>query len=160
MFSLERINDTITKQQNALLSNEQKWNSNFKEDIKTQIEGEVEALKETVRKLSRHVDDQVEEWSEKVEEKIQSVADDNSQWQKGLQEVEKKLAGLEERIGEVSGGEGVTLTVDDLESRVKSLNNKLNMFVQNVVAVKTLPQIVENLKERLKSIESSLKDKL
>jgi len=109
-----------------------------------------------VSKVSSHIDDQVETWSEKVEQKIQSVADDNSKWQRDMEKLDEKLADLDERIGLLSGRQEVSATVEDLESRVKSLNIKLNQFVQNVVAVKSLPQIVENLKKRLKSVENSL----
>ena len=73
-----------------------------------------------------------------------------------MEELDEKLTALDERISLLSGRQEVSATVEDLESRVKSLNIKLNMFVQNVVAVKTLPQIVENLKKRLKSVENSL----
>ena len=153
---LGRINDTITKHQVALLSSEQKWNSDYKRDLQTEIEKKVQALRETVSKVSGHIDNQVETWSEKVEQKIQSVADDNSKWQRDMEELDEKLTALDERISLLSGRQEVSATVEDLESRVKSLNVKLNMFVQNVVAVKTLPQIVENLKKRLKSVENSL----
>ena len=86
-------------------------------------------MRETVSKVSGHIDNQVETWSEKVEQKIQSVADDNSKWQRDMEELDEKLTALDERISLLSGRQEVSATVEDLESRVKSLNVKLNMFV-------------------------------
>ena len=144
--------------QEAQLANEREWSTKFKQDTKLKMEDEVQSLMEIVSQLSSQFDDQVNECSAKLEQKLQSISEDKSKLQVDVQELDRKLEGLDKSIQRLSEIQEASETVVDLESRVKDLNLKLNQFVQNVLAVKTLPQIVDNLKKRLKSIENSFKE--
>ena len=144
--------------QEAQLANEREWRTKFKQDTKLKIEDEVQSLMGIVSQLSSQFDDQVNECSAKLEQKLQSISEDKSKLQVDVQELDRKIEGLDKSIQRLSENQEASETVVDLESRVKDLNLKLNQFVQNVLAVKTLPQIVDNLKKRLKSIENSFKE--
>lgn len=154
----ENLKNMMLSHQEAQLANEREWSTKFKQDTKLKIEDEVQSLMEIVSQLSSQFDDQVNECSAKLEQKLQSISEDKSKLQVDVQELDRKLEGLDKSIQRLSENQEASETVVDLESRVKDLNLKLNQFVQNVLAVKTLPQIVDNLKKRLKSIENSFKE--
>lgn len=154
----ENLKNMMLSHQEAQLANEREWSTKFKQDTKLKIEDEVQSLMEIVSQLSSQFDDQVNECSAKLEQKLQSISEDKSKLQVDVQELDRKLDGLDKSIQRLLENQEASETVVDLESRVKDLNLKLNQFVQNVLAVKTLPQIVDNLKKRLKSIENSFKE--
>jgi len=154
----ENLKNMMLSHQEAQLANEREWSTKFKQDTKLKIEDEVQSLMEIVSQLSSQFDDQVNECSAKLEQKLQSISEDKSKLQVDVQELDRKLDGLDKSIQLLLENQEASETVVDLESRVKDLNLKLNQFVQNVLAVKTLPQIVDNLKKRLKSIENSFKE--
>lgn len=154
----ENLKNMMLSHQEAQLANEREWSTKFKQDTKLKIEDEVQSLMEIVSQLSSQFDDQVNECSAKLEQKLQSISEDKSKLQVDVQELDRKIEGLDKSIQRLSENQEASETVVDLESRVKDLNLKLNQFVQNVLAVKTLPQIVDNLKKRLKSIENSFKE--
>jgi len=154
----ENLKNMMLSHQEAQLANEREWSKKFKQDTKLKIEDEVQSLMEIVSQLSSQFDDQVNECSAKLEQKLQSISEDKSKLQVDVQELDRKLDGLDKSIQRLLENQEASETVVDLESRVKDLNLKLNQFVQNVLAVKTLPQIVDNLKKRLKSIENSFKE--
>ena len=96
----------------------------------------------------------VDDCSEKIAEELKTVKNANSEFQKDLQGVDEKLEDLTERISRLSEAQEVSDTLTDLQKRVKEQNNKLNQFIQNVVTLKKLPQMVEDLRKRLKIIEN------
>ena len=76
-----------------------------------------------------------------------------------MMKMEAAVGTNEQRISNLqaswlSEAKEVSETLSDLQNRVKSQNNKLNQFIQNVVALKKLPQTVEELKKRLEVIEN------
>merc|ERR1711874_72753 len=117
-------------------------------------ESKLQSLGEAVSQLSSQVNHQVAECSAKIAEEVKTVKNANSEFQTDLQGVEKNLEDLTERISRLSEAKEVSETLTDLEKRVKDQNNKLNQFIQNVITLKKLPQMVEDLKKRLKQIEN------
>ena len=88
-----------------------------------------------------------------------------------LNTMEEKTTKLMQHVSEISNNEvndnktDVHETKDtkegqhlsDLESRVDSLTEKVNNFVQNVMIVRSLPQKVMFMQKRLKKIEQNIK---
>merc|ERR1712183_556817 len=99
-----------------------------------------------------------EECSAKLAEEVKTVNEANSEFQTDLQDVKQKLEGLAENTSRLSEAKEVAGTLSDLQNRVKDQNNKLNLFVQNFVLLKKMPQMVEDLKKRLELIENSDSD--
>ena len=142
------------KHEADLLSDESDFSSELESQTSLDVESKLQSLGEAVSQLSSQVNHQVEECSAKIAEEVKTVKNANSEFQTDLQGVEKNLEDLTERISRLSEAEEVSETLTDLEKRVKDQNNKLNQFIQNVVTLKKLPQMVEDLKKRLKQIEN------
>ena len=142
------------KHEADLLSDESDFSSELESQTSLDVESKLQSLGEAVSQLSSQVNHQVEECSAKIAEEVKTVKNANSEFQTDLQGVEKNLEDLTKRISRLSEAKEVSETLTDLEKRVKDQNNKLNQFIQNVVTLKKLPQMVEDLKKRLKLIEN------
>ena len=142
------------KHEADLLSDESDFSSELESQTSLDVESKLQSLGEAVSQLSSQVNHQVEECSAKIAEEVKTVKNANSEFQTDLQGVEKNLEDLTKRISRLSEAKEVSETLTDLEKRVKDQNNKLNQFIQNVVTLKKLPQMVEDLKKRLKQIEN------
>ena len=142
------------KHEADLQSDESDFSSELESQTSLDVESKLQSLGEAVSQLSSQVNHQVEECSAKIAEEVKTVKNANSEFQTDLQGVEKNLEDLTERISRLSEAKEVSETLTDLEKRVKDQNNKLNQFIQNVVTLKKLPQMVEDLKKRLKLIEN------
>lgn len=151
---VEKIKALIVKHEADLLSDESDFSSELESQTSLDVESKLQSLGEAVSQLSSQVNHQVEECSAKIAEEVKTVRNANSEFQTDLQGVEKNLEDLTERISRLSEAKEVSETLTDLEKRVKDQNNKLNQFIQNVVTLKKLPQMVEDLKKRLKQIEN------
>ena len=142
------------KHEADLQSDESDFSSELESQTSLDVESKLQSLGEAVSQLSSQVNHQVEECSAKIAEEVKTVKNANSEFQTDLQGVEKNLEDLTKRISRLSEAKEVSETLTDLEKRVKDQNNKLNQFIQNVVTLKKLPQMVEDLKKRLKQIEN------
>ena len=142
------------KHEADLQSDESDFSSELESQTSLDVESKLQSLGEAVSQLSSQVNHQVEECSAKIAEEVKTVKNANSEFQTDLQGVEKNLEDLTKRISRLSEAKEVSETLTDLEKRVKDQNNKLNQFIQNVVTLKKLPQMVEDLKKRLKLIEN------
>ena len=151
---VEKIKALIVKHEAALQSDESDFSSELESQTSLDVESKLQSLGEAVSQLSSQVNHQVEECSAKIAEEVKTVRNANSEFQTDLQGVEKNLEDLTKRISRLSEAKEVSETLTDLEKRVKDQNNKLNQFIQNVVTLKKLPQMVEDLKKRLKQIEN------
>ena len=151
---VEKIKALIVKHEADLLSDESDFSSELESQTSLDVESKLQSLGEAVSQLSSQVNHQVEECSAKIAEEVKTVRNANSEFQTDLQGVEKNLEDLTKRISRLSEAKEVSETLTDLEKRVKDQNNKLNQFIQNVVTLKKLPQMVEDLKKRLKQIEN------
>ena len=151
---VEKIKALIVKHEADLLSDESDFSSELESQTSLDVESKLQSLGEAVSQLSSQVNHQVEECSAKIAEEVKTVKNANSEFQTDLQGVEKNLEDLTKRISRLSEAKEVSETLTDLEKRVKDQNNKLNQFIQNVVTLKKLPQMVEDLKKRLKLIEN------
>ena len=151
---VEKIKALIVKHEAALQSDESDFSSELESQTSLDVESKLQSLGEAVSQLSSQVNHQVEECSAKIAEEVKTVKNANSEFQTDLQGVEKNLEDLTKRISRLSEAKEVSETLTDLEKRVKDQNNKLNQFIQNVVTLKKLPQMVEDLKKRLKQIEN------
>ena len=151
---VEKIKALIVKHEAALQSDESDFSSELESQTSLDVESKLQSLGEAVSQLSSQVNHQVEECSAKIAEEVKTVKNANSEFQTDLQGVEKNLEDLTERISRLSEAKEVSETLTDLEKRVKDQNNKLNQFIQNVITLKKLPQMVEDLKKRLKQIEN------
>ena len=154
VYFAEKIQALIAQHGSALLSDESNARSELESQTRLATETQLESLGQTVRNLSSQVHHQMEECSAKLAEEVKTVDEANSEFQKDLTAVKKKLEGLTESISRLSKATEVTGTLSDLQNRVKDQNNKLNQFIQNVVTLKKLPQMVENLKKRLELMEN------
>ena len=142
------------KHESALLSDSADARSELESQTRLAVETELQSLGQTVSNLSSQLNHQVEECSAKLAEEVKTVNEANSEFQTDLQDVKKKLEGLAENISRLSEAKEVAGTLSDLQNRVKDQNNKLNLFIQNFVLLKKLPQMVEDLKKRLELIEN------
>ena len=153
-YCVEKIKALIVKHEADLQSDESDFSSELESQTSLDVESKLQSLGEAVSQLSSQVNHQVEECSAKIAEEVKTVKNANSEFQTDLQGVEKNLEDLTKRISRLSEAKEVSETLTDLEKRVKDQNNKLNQFIQNVVTLKKLPQMVEDLKKRLKLIEN------
>ena len=152
-FFTEKIEALIAKHESALMSDETDFSSELESQTSLDIGSQLQSLRKAVTQLSSQVTHQVDECSAKIAEEVKKVKNANSEFHTDLQGAEEKLEDLTERISRLSEAKGVSETLTDLQNRVKVQNNKLNQFIQNVVALKKLPQMVEDMKKRLKLIE-------
>ena len=150
----EKILALIVKHESAQKSDESDFSSELESQTSLDVETELQTLGESVSQLSSQVNHQMEECSAKITEEVKTVNDANSEFQSNLDGVQKKLEDLTERLSRLSDVKEVSETLSDLQNRVKTQNNKLNQFIQNVVTLKKLPQTVEDLKKRLEVIEN------
>ena len=146
------------KHESALLSDSSDARAELESQTSLAVETELQSLGQTVSNLSSQLNHQVEECSAKLAEEVKTVKEANSEFQSDLQDVKQKLEGLTENISRLSEAKEVAGTLSDLQNRVKDQNNKLNLFVQNFVLLKKMPQMVEDLKKRLELIENSDSD--
>jgi len=154
----EKIEALIVKHESALLSDSSDARSELESQTSLAVETELQSLGQTVSNLSSQLNHQVEECSAKLAEEVKTVNEANSEFQTDLQDVKQKLEGLAENTSRLSEAKEVAGTLSDLQNRVKDQNNKLNLFVQNFVLLKKMPQMVEDLKKRLELIENSDSD--
>ena len=153
-YFAEKIQALIVKHESALQSDETDFSSVLESQASLDVESELQSLGEALSQLSSQVNHQMDECSAKIAEELKTVKNANSEFQKDLQGVDEKLEDLTERISRLSEAQEVSDTLTDLQKRVKEQNNKLNQFIQNVVTLKKLPQMVEDLRKRLKIIEN------
>ena len=153
-YFAEKIQDLIAKHESALQSDESDFSSDLESQTRLGVETELQTLGESVSQLTSLVHHQMEECSAKIAEEVKTVNEANSEFQSDLQGVQKELEDLTDSISRLSKAKEVSETLTDLKNRVKDQNNKLNQFIQNVISLKKLPQMVEDLKKRLELIKN------
>lgn len=147
----EKIQAMIEKHESSTLQSDE---TELESQTSLEIETELQSLREAVSQLSSHVNHQMEDCSAKIAEEVETVNEANSGFQADLQGLDERLEELTSSMTRLSEAKEVSETLADLESRVKDQNNQLNLFIQNVVTYKKLPQMIEDLKKRLELIEN------
>ena len=142
------------KHESALLSDSSDARVELESQTSLAVETELQSLGQTVSNLSSQLNHQVEECSAKLAEEVKTVNEANSEFQSDLQGVQKELEDLTDSISRLSKAKEVSETLTDLKNRVKDQNNKLNQFIQNVLPLKKLPQMVEDLKKRFELMKN------
>merc|ERR1711953_22733 len=125
--------------------------------VRLALQEEITTVRTENNELQEKIEDvenENKELSAKIAEEVKTVNEANSEFQSDLQRVQKELEDLTDSISRLSEAKEVSETLTDLKNRVKDQNNKLNQFIQNVLPLKKLPQMVEDLKKRFELMKN------
>ncbi|NPA53478.1 MAG: chromosome segregation protein SMC, partial [Aquificae bacterium] len=159
------IEDKLNKLQESLLPVKEKEGTITAEirtssDKKTELEKEIENLKQTLKELAKEKEEKIKEVL-KIEEEIKKFKEKLPEIEKQLEEAEKHLEEKNKKLKEIEiGGSKAKLDLGQVEKEEKSLKDQHTSLEKEKISLqhqlqKTLDKI-EDYKKEIKSLEEEI----
>ena len=150
---LENIQRLVVENINQMQDKTVEWMTSFESNTSQHLLDQQKMVEDMIRDVSKNVDDKTKEISAEVEAQLlkltafdQRITDESSKLVERFDVIDAAMNNLT-----VSAELGST--VSKLSKSVGVLSEKMNQYIQNVLVIKSLPQIVNGLEKRIEALD-------
>jgi len=155
----ENIQRMIVKSINQMQDNTVEWMTNFEANTSQHILDQQKLLEDMIRDVSQNVDAKTKEISAEVEAQWLKLSTFEQRITDESSKLEERFDVIDAAMNNLTVSADLGSTVSKLSKNVGGLTEKMNQYIQNVLIIKSLPQIVNGLEKRIDALDRRNKNK-
>jgi len=155
----ENIQRMVVENINQMQDKTVEWMTSFESNTSQHLLGQQKLLENTIRDLHENVDVKTAQISAEVDNQLsklftfeQRITDESSK-------LVERFDNIDAAMGNLTVSAELGSTVSKLSKSVGVLTEKMNQYIQNVLIIKSLPQIVAGLDKRIEALDKRNKVK-
>lgn len=159
MKFLENIQRMVVENINQMQDKTVEWMTSFESNTSQHLLGQQKLLENTIRDLSENVDAKTAQISAEVDNQLSKLSTFEQRITDKSSKLVERFDNIDAAMGNLTVSAELGSTVSKLSKSVGVLTEKMNQYIQNVLIIKSLPQIVAGLDKRIEALDKRNKVK-
>jgi len=155
----ENIQRMVVENINQMQDKTVEWMTSFESNTSQHLLGQQKLLENTIRDLSENVDAKTAQISAEVDNQLSKLSTFEQRITDKSSKLVERFDNIDAAMGNLTVSAELGSTVSKLSKSVGVLTEKMNQYIQNVLIIKSLPQIVAGLEKRIEALDKRNKVK-